>query len=220
MESVQKALQPWKSFREQKMNKKIIIIGASGHGKVVADLAIKNEFEIYGFVDDGKPTGEHFGFPILGRVDRISDFEQECEFVIAIGNNGIRKKIAENYPVKWAKLIHPTAVIGLGAEIGEGTVVMANAVINSDAKVGKHCIINTAAVVEHDNFLEDYVHISPNASLAGTVSVGEKTHIGIGAVVRNNLKIASDVGIGAGAIVVKNIQEQGIYYGVPAKRRD
>ena len=202
------------------MKKKMIIIGASGHGKVVADLAIKNEYEILGFVDDGKPTGEHFGFPILGKVEKILEFGQDCEFVIAIGNNGIRKKIAERYSVKWAKLVHPTAVVGLGAEIGEGTVVMGNAVLNPDVKVGKHCIINTAAVVEHDNFLEDYVHISPNAALAGTVSVGEKTHIGIGAIVKNNITITSDVVVGAGAVVVKNIQEQGTYCGVPARKRD
>ena len=72
----------------------------------------------------------------------------------------------------------------------------------------------------HDNFINDYVHISPNAALAGTVSVGEKTHVGIGAVVRNNLEITSDVIIGAGAVVVKNIYEQGIYYGVPARKKD
>lgn len=202
------------------MNKKLIIIGASGHGKVVADLAIKNEYEILGFVDDGKPEGEHFGFPILGKVEKILEFGQDCEFVIAIGNNEIRKKIAEHYLVKWTKLVHPTAVIGHGAEIGEGSVVMANAVLNADAKVGKHCIINTAAVVEHDNFLEDYVHISPNAALAGTVLVGEKTHIGIGAIVKNNITITADVVIGAGAVVVQNIQEQGIYCGVPARKRD
>ena len=202
------------------MDKKMIIIGASGHGKVVADLAIKNGYEILGFVDDGKPEGEHFGFPILGKVEKVLEFHQECEFVIAIGNNSIRKKIAENYPVKWATLIHPTVVIGSGVEIGEGTVVMANAVLNPDAKVGKHCIINTAAVVEHDNVLGDYVHISPSAVMAGTVFVGEKTHIGVGAVVKNNLTIVPDVVVGAGAVVVKNIEEQGTYFGVPARKKD
>lgn len=202
------------------MNKKIIIMGASGHGSVLADLAIKNGYEVQGFLDDGKPEGHHFGFPILGKIEKSLVYQQECEFVIAIGNNGIRKRIAEEYPLKWARLIHPTAVIGMNVEIEEGTAVMANAVINPGAKIGKHCIINTAAIVEHDNFINDYVHISPNAALAGTVSVGEKTHIGIGAVVRNNLEITSDVVIGAGAVVVKNIYEQGIYYGVPARKKD
>ena len=202
------------------MNKKIIIIGASGHGKVLADLAIKNKYEILGFLDDGKPEGEICGFPIIGKVEKCLEYQEQCEFIIAIGNNAIRKKIAEMYPVKWATLIHPTAVLGLNAEISEGTVVMANAVINPEAKIGKHCIINTAAVVEHDNVLADYVHISPNAALAGTVHVGEQTHIGIGAAVRNNIQITENVVIGAGAVVVKNICEQGIYFGTPARKKD
>ena len=201
------------------MTKKIIIIGASGHGKVLADLAIKNGYEIQGFLDDGRLEGEICGFPILGKVEKALDYQHECEFIIAIGNNRIRQKIDESYSLKWAKLIHPTAVIGLAAEIDEGTVVLANAVINPAAKVGRHCIVNTAAIVEHDNFLGDYVHISPNAVLAGTVSVGDRTHIGVGAVVRNNIEIAADVVVGAGSVVVKDIYEQGVYYGVPAKKR-
>ena len=220
MASAQKVLQPWKNFKEQKMNKRIIIIGASGHGKVLADLAMKNEYEIIGFLDDGKAAGEICGFPILGNVKKCLEYQGQCEFVIAIGNNAVRKRIAETYSLKWATLIHPTAVIGMNVEISEGTVIMANAVINPGAKIGKHCIINTAAIVEHDNFINDYVHISPNAALAGTVSGGEKTHVGIGAGVRNNLGITSDVVIGAGAVVVKNIYEQGIYYGVPARKKD
>ena len=202
------------------MNKKIIIIGASGHGKVLADLAIKNQYEIIGFLDDGKPEGEICGFPILGKSEKCLEYREQCEFVIAIGNNAVRKKIAETYPLKWATLIHPTAVLGMNVKISEGTVVMANAVINPEAVVGKHCIINTAAVVEHDNVLGDYVHISPNAALAGTVHVGSQTHIGIGAAVRNNIDIAANVVIGAGAVVVKNIFEQGVYVGVPAEKKD
>ena len=95
---------------------------------------------------------------------------------------------------------------------------MANAVINPFAKVGKHCIINTACVVEHDNQIADYVHISPGAVLAGTVSVGELTHIGAKAVVRNNISITSECVVGAGAAVVKEIDEKGVYAGVPARR--
>ena len=201
------------------MNKRIIIIGASGHGKVLADLAMKNEYEIIGFLDDGKAAGEICGFPILGNVKKCLEYQGQCEFVIAIGNNAVRKRIAETYSLKWATLIHPTAVIGMNVEISEGTVIMANAVINPGASVGKHCIVNTAAIVEHDNCLGDYVHISPNAALAGTVCVGEQTHIGIGAAVRNNIKIAANVVVGAGSVVVKNIDEQGIYCGVPARKK-
>ena len=97
-------------------------------------------------------------------------------------------------------------------------MVLANACINTATKIGKHCIINTAAIIEHDNIIEDYVHISPNATLSGTVSVGEMTHIGSGAVIRNNINICNNCIIGAGAVVVKDIEEPGVYAGVPIKR--
>ena len=109
--------------------------------------------------------------------------------------------------------------MGLDTTIEEGTVIMANACINSSAKIGKHCIINTGAIIEHDNIIEDYVHISPNVSLGGTVKVGENTHIGIGSTVKNNLEICKNCTIGAGALLVKNIEEEGTYVGVPAKKK-
>ncbi len=199
------------------MNKKIVIIGASGHGKVVADIAQKNGYEIIGFLDDDNSIKEICGFSVLGKISSVANYKNECEFVIAIGNNHIRQVIAEQYDVKWATLIHPTAVLGMEVEIGEGTVVMANTVINSSAKIGKHCIINSGAIVEHDNYLEDYVHISPNATLAGTVCIGRKTHIGVGVCVKNNVMIAKDVVVGVGAVVVRDIERAGIYVGVPAK---
>ncbi len=199
------------------MNKKIMIIGASGHGKVVADIAQKNGYEIIGFLDDNNSIKEICGFPVLGKVSAVKKYKNECEFVIAIGNNQIRQGIAEQYDVKWATLIHPTAVLGMQVELGEGTVVMANTVVNPCVRIGKHCIINTGAIVEHDNYLEDYVHISPNATLAGTVCVGRKTHIGVCVCVKNNVTIAKDVVVGAGAVVIKDIERAGTYVGLPAK---
>lgn len=200
------------------MSKKLVIIGASGHGKVIADIALKSGYEIMGVLDDNDLVKELCGFPVLGTTEKINDYKDTCEFIIAIGNNTVREKIAETYDVNWATLIHPMAVIGMESRIGAGTVVMANAVINSCAKIGKHCVINTGAVIEHDNVLEDYVHISPNTALAGTVTVGEKTHIGVGACVKNNLHIAGNVVVGAGAAVVKDITEEGVYVGIPARR--
>ena len=200
------------------MTKKLVIIGASGHGKVIADIALKNGYEIIGFLDDNENVKKILGFNVIGKVAEIHKWVDDCEFVIAIGNNVIRERIAETYNVKWATLIHPTVNIGLDVKIGEGTVIMAKAVLNSSVTVGKHCIVNTGAIVEHDNVLEDYVHISPNTTLAGTVCVGKKTHIGVGAVVRNNLSIVGDVIVGAGAVVVKDISEAGVYIGVPARR--
>lgn len=200
------------------MSKKLVIIGASGHGKVIADIALKTGYEIIGFLDDNASLKEICGFPVLGNIEKINHYKEKCEFVIAIGNNSIREKIAKQYDVNWAILVHPTAIIGMDVQIEKGTVIMANAVINPSSHIGKHCIINTGAIVEHDNFLQDYVHVSPNATLAGTVHLGERVHVGVGACVKNNTIVIDDVIIGAGAAVVKNITEDGVYVGVPARR--
>lgn len=194
------------------MNKKVIIIGASGHGKVIADIVKKSGDDFVGFLDDdlSKPG-------VIGTVAECVKYN-DCSFIIAIGNNGIRKRITQEYTdLKYYTAIHPTAVVGENVSIGEGTAVMANAVINPSVSIGKHCIINTGAVIEHDNRLESYVHISPKAVLCGTVSIGEGTHVGAAAVVKNNLSVANDVIIGVGAAVVKDIDKAGVYAGVPAK---
>lgn len=196
---------------------KLVIIGAGGHGKVIADIALKNGYTDICFVDDNA-TGECMGFQIIGATSSIVRLNDgKTDFVIAIGNNEIRKQIAERYAVNWVKLIHPSSQIATNVTIGEGTVVMAGAIVNPCTTIGAHCIVNTGAIVEHDNQIGDYVHISPGAALGGTVSVGNVTHIGIGATVKNNISICSDSVIGAGAVVVKNITRSGAYIGVPAK---
>lgn len=198
---------------------RLIIIGAGGHGKVIADNALKNGYQSICFVDD-HATGDVVGFPVIGTCSEIEALNDgNTDFVIGIGNNTARKAIAETYPVHWVSIVHPSAQIGFDVRIGTGTVIMSNAVVNVSAIIGEHCIINTGAVVEHDNVIEDYVHISPRAALAGTVRVGTLTHIGIGATVRNNTDICSDCIIGAGAVVVKDIREPGIYIGVPVKKK-
>ena len=203
------------------MSDKVIIIGAGGHGKVIADIVISNGNTVKGFLDDRDDVqgGTVLGFPVLGKLADYKKYS-DCEFVIAVGNPQIRKNIAESMEVKWHTAIHPRASVSqLGTSLGEGTVVMANAVINPCAKTGKHCIINTGAVVEHDNVLGDYVHISPNATLAGTVTVGDSTHIGAGACVKNNISITAGCTVGAGSVVVRDITQSGIYIGVPARRK-
>lgn len=200
------------------MSHKLVIIGAGGHGKVVADIAVKSGYEIVGFLDEDPTIGTCCGHPILGGMEQVSRYRDECCFVIAIGSNEARRAIAARYDVEWATLIHPAAVIGMDVKIGVGTVVMATAVISPAATVGAHCIINTGAVVEHDNYLGDFVHIAPKVALGGTVCVGSGTQIGIGACVKNNTTITENVQIGAGAVVIHSIEESGIYAGVPARK--
>ena len=198
---------------------KLIIIGAGGHGKVLADNALKNGYENICFIDDSA-TGEVIGFPIVGTSADIMNLNDgKTDFVIGIGNNTVRKTIAEQYNVNWVSMIHPSAQIAIDVRIGKGTIVMANAVINACTTIGNHCIINTGAIVEHDNVIKNYVHISPNVALGGTVRIGSLTHMGIGATVKNDIEICSDCTIGAGAVVVKNIKEPGTYVGVPIRKR-
>lgn len=201
------------------MCNRLVIIGAGGHGKVVADIALKNGYSDIVFVDDGA-KGTCMGFSIVGTTEKLACLNDgRTDFVIAVGNNAIRKQIAKQHSLPWATLVHPAAQIGVGVKISSGTVVMAGAVINPCTTIGKHCIINTCSVVEHDNMLADYVHISPRAALGGTVCIGEETHVGIGSVVRNNIEICKNCIIGAGAVVVKNIEISGIYVGVPARKK-
>lgn len=196
---------------------RLIIIGAGGHGKVIADNALKNGYENICFVDDNA-KGDVMGFPIIGTRAEIECLNDgNTDFIIGIGNNTVRKEIAMKYQVNWVSIVHPSAQIAFNVEIGKGTVVMAGAVVNACASIGNHCIINTSAVVEHDNLVENYVHISPKVSLGGSVHIGANTHIGIGATVRNNIDICDGCVIGAGAVVVKNIIDSGIYIGVPAR---
>lgn len=202
------------------MSKSVVIIGASGHGKVIADIIVNSGDKVLGFLDDADDVQgkKIIGFPVLGKTADYDNY-RDCEFVIAIGNPYVREKISNELPVKWYTAIHPTAVISsLDVEIGEGTVIMANAVVNPSARIGKHCIINTGAIVEHDNILEDYVHLSPNVTLAGIVKVGKSTHIGAGSCTKQVLNIASDCIIGAGSVIVKDITESGTYVGVPARK--
>ncbi len=207
------------------MENRLLIIGASGHGKVVADIAIKmNKWQSIAFLDDDDESIKTcMGLKVAGKTADAHIYIDEADFFVAIGNNTTREKIQKKLTTEGASivsLIHPDAVIGTNVEIGEGTAVMAGAVINSSSRIGKGCIINTSSSIDHDNIIEDYVHISPGSNLAGTVEVGKGTWLGIGSVVSNNVNICSGCKVGAGSVVVKDITEPGTYVGVPVRRVD
>ena len=201
------------------MLKPVIILGAGGHAKVIADIVVKSGGQFAGFLDDTITIeSQVLGYPVLGKIHELPRFEDEFTFLIGIGSHLVRKAIDQTYPVNWYTAIHSTSSIALGTAIGEGTVIMANAVVNACAHIGRHCIINTGAIVEHDNVILDYTHLSPNAVLGGDVTIGSNVHIGIGATVRNGIHIVDNCVVGAGAVVVKDITESGTYVGIPAKR--
>ena len=193
---------------------RLIIIGASGHGKVIADIAVKNGYEDIVFLDDDESLQECAGFPVIGKTQEAQTL---CgDKIVAIGNASIRARIQKELDT--VTLIHPNATIGRRVTIGKGSVVMAGAVINSDTVIGDGCIINTAASVDHDCVIEDFVHVAVGAHLCGTVHIGKNTWIGAGATVSNNINICEDCMIGAGGVVTKDINEEGIYIGIPVEK--
>jgi len=204
------------------MHKTLVIIGAGGQGRIVADVALNmNRYEHIVFLDEGNPDGECLGFPIVGRIDEAHKYLESAEFFVAIGNGEVRaKKMCElqEMNAKIATLIHPSAVIGTNVTIGKGTVIVAGAVINPCSSIGKGCIINTCTSVDHDCVVGDYVHVAAGARLCGTVRVGNFTWVGAGAVVRHGISICEKCMIGISAAVVKDITEAGTYVGVPARK--
>ncbi len=196
--------------------RKLAIIGASGHGKVVADIARRNGYKEIVFLDDDDSIHECGGYPVIGKSSEAGTID--ADVIIGIGNAGVRKQIQESIPdEKLVTLIHPDAVVAEDVVIGKGTVVMAGAVINPEVRIGKGCIINTCSSVDHDCVVGDYVHIAVGSHLCGTVSVGDGTWVGASATVSNNVNICGDCMIGAGTVVIKDIEKPGTYVGVPAR---
>lgn len=193
------------------------LFGASGHAKVILDVLESKNINISGVFDDNKKIERFQNIPFLGKLDLNNQALSQGEFIIAIGDNKIRKKIVDNIKAKFFTAYHKNSFISRYSVIGEGSVVMQNATINSCAKVGKHCIINTASVIEHDCKIDDFSHISPNVTLTGNVNVGEGTHIGAGAVVIPNITIGKWCVIGAGAVVIDDIPDNSTAVGNPAR---
>lgn len=194
------------------MNRKVIIAGDSGHGKVIADIVRACGDIVAGYLDDDTDKDT------LGVISDWSKYS-EYEFIIGIGRNGTREKVSRLMEgARWYTAVHPSAIVSPSAVIDIGTVIMPNAVINADSVVGMHCIINTGAIVEHDNRIGNFCHISVGAKLGGTVNIGDRTWIGMGATVINNHDICADCIIGAGGLVISDIEEAGTYVGVPVKR--
>ncbi|WP_394138436.1 acetyltransferase [Cytobacillus oceanisediminis] len=204
------------------MKDKLLIIGASGHGKVVADIALKmNKWNAIAFLDDNESLKSSMGLEVLGTSSDVKKYIDQYQIFVGIGNNATRQKIhlmLEGAGASIPSLIHPNSTIGEQVEIGIGTAVMAGAVINCCTKIGKGCIINTGSTIDHDNRIEDFVHISPGAHLAGTVKVGQGAWLGIGSVVSNNVNITANCKIGAAGVVIKDITEPGTYVGGPVRR--
>lgn len=196
---------------------RLIIIGAGGHGKVVANIAKLNGYKEIVFLDNNPELKECLGYPVLG-PDTLTK-KLEGGIFVAVGNSAVRQKLMDrDSERKFPILIHPSAIITEDTEIGIGSVVIAGTVINPGVKIGKGCIINTSSSIDHDCVIGDYCHISVGAHLCGSVNVAKSVWIGTGVTVSNNVNICSNTIIGAGAVVINDIEEEGTYIGVPAKK--
>lgn len=217
--------QRWRSSLGTLMGRKLLIVGASGHGKVVADAALSSGiWTDIAFLDDRfGQMAPPLGFPLVGRTDDLGTLHGEyAELVVAIGNAAARMKVialARSVGFLLPSIVHRTAVISPFATLGDGCVVFAQAVINPDATLGQGCIVNTGATIDHDCRIGDGVHVCPGTHLAGDVHVGNCSWIGIGASVKQGVSIGNGVTVGAGAVVVTNVPDSLTVVGVPARPR-
>lgn len=197
------------------MKSKYCIYGASGHGKVVIEILETSGYLIDQLYDDDPKKINLLEYKVSSNKEMFK--LPEVNWVIGIGNNEIRKKIAENNDLIYGNAIDPSAKISKRIQIGKGVVIMPGVTINSSTIIGNHSIINTNASVDHDCILGDYVHASPNVSLCGGVTVGEGTHIGAGATIIPGIVIGKWARIGAGSVIIENIPDYATVVGNPGK---
>jgi sugar O-acyltransferase (sialic acid O-acetyltransferase NeuD family) len=197
------------------MNKKIAIIGAGGHGKVIGEIALLNHYEHIFFFDDKIDEIKTFPFTICGNLSYLKDHLNEYDFFfVAIGDNYIRRDKVEwlkKENVSLVTMIHPKSTISKFSSLGMGTCVMANAVVNAGTLIKDGVIINTSSSIDHDCIIYDYAHISPNCSLSGNIRVGKLSHLGTGTSVHPGINIGDNVKIGIGSKIFRDILKDKIY---------
>ncbi len=212
-------------MKTEKQN--IIIIGASGHSKVVIDIIERlNNYIIIGLIDTYKTKrSKIFQYKILGTEDNLYSLIKEFHInagIIAIGDNRLRKnihkKITKMIPdFEFISAIHPNAIIGKNVKIGKGTVIMPGVIVNSDSKIGENCILNTKSSLGHDGIMKNFSSLAPNATVGGNTIIGIGTAICLGANVLQNITIGNHSIIGAGSLVNRDIGDNKMAYGIPAK---
>lgn len=197
--------------------KRIAVIGAGGHARVVVDLAEMLGLQIIGAADDD-PTKRLYDLPHLGPPAALR-LEPGVVAVLAIGSNAVRQRLAARLTgLKWDSLVHPHAVVSLRATVQPGAVVFAGAVVQADTLIGAHAIVNTAASVDHDCQVGAFAHIGPGAVLAGGVSLEEGAFAGAGSVVLPGVRLGAWCTLGAGGVAARNVPPHEVHAGVPARK--
>lgn len=193
----------------------MLLYGAGGHAKVIISIIHANGGEINCIYDDDFSKKEVSGIPVKGTYN-VMHFPEE-NLVIAVGNNLLRRKIAQCIRHRFGSAIHPTALIDRTVTIGSGTCLMHRAVIQADTYVGDHVIVNTTASVDHDCAIGHFVHLAPGVLLAGHVKIGENSLIGMGSIVVPGITIGRNCLVAAGSVVTKDIPDGTVVRGNPAR---
>lgn len=206
------------------MSADIIILGAGGHARVVADALIACGRRVRGFLDAARMGEQLMGLPVLGGDDLLDSISpSEVELANGIGSAGVMDTRHRVYAAavargfSFASVVHPSAIVAPSATLGSAVQVLARAVVQPLAIVGENSIVNTGAIIEHDVVIGSHVHVSPGCVLAGQVRVGDKVHVGIGAVVIQQVSIGTGSFVAAGAVVVTNVADGTRVVGVPAR---
>ena len=189
----------------------MILYGASGHGKVVAEILRDNSDIDLVFWDDNE-----YAFIENERVS-LPNKHLGKELIVTVGLNHIRYDIVRSLNnTSFGNAIHPNAVVSKSCRLGHGTAIMALAIINASTNIGSHVIVNSGSIIEHDCVVDDFVHVSPGATVCGGVHIGEGSWIGAGAKVKNGVRIGKWTIIGMGAIVISDVPDYSIFTGIPA----
>lgn len=199
----------------------LIIIGAGGHAVSVANVAIAAGISIKYFVDASRAGETLLDIPIIADIADLKNTSNHT-YAIAIGHNAARERVhrqivAVHGKLTFPTLIHPTAILSVHAQVGEGTVIMPNAVVGPNSIIGCLCILNTMSSIDHDCEMSNYSSLAPGAMTGGEVTIGERSAISIGATVKNAVSIGHDSVVGGKSYVNKCIGSNLIAYGSPAR---
>ncbi|MFZ5445975.1 MAG: acetyltransferase [Myxococcota bacterium] len=198
----------------------VLVFGAGGHGRVVAETVLALGLRVDGFIDDGVPAGTVvLGLPVLGGSSWLKD-QPPRVVALGLGDNRRREEVGcqlEEEGHTLGTFVHPTAWISMTSKLGAGTVAMARVVVNAEARVGRGVILNTGCIVEHECDVGDFAHLSPSATLGGRAVVGRRTHVGIGATLLHLARVGDDCVVGGGAVVLKELAAGLTAVGVPAR---
>ncbi len=202
--------------------RQLVLLGAGGHGKVVANSAELSGFEVVGFLDEDERTwGSSTSYgPVLGGLDCLGGLG-DVELIVCLGSGADMHRMVDRVrsqtSIRWATVIHPGATLARTVTLEPGTAILGGSAVTVDTSIGAHCTVSGNSVVGHDNVISDFVHVGPGATVCGNVEVGTGAFLGAGCTILPGVKIGQWATVGAGAVVTRNVPDQATVFGVPAR---